>query len=172
MFIFKAYLSTNMRKCILILLLSICSLAVSAQLVNVQADYDALGDCYFSAYNNTKVPLFLNVKLADLENTVFTESLPYVKKLVPGFTSLFTLQRDPEADVPRFTYEVKMFRSNPLANVDLNFPYLLPFPEGKEVRVFEVTEFDHFWGQEDPEPVFMLKVGKRFLPAAPELLLK
>ncbi len=140
-----------MRKRILILLLSIWSLAVSAQLVNVQADYDALGDCYFSAYNNTKVPLFLNVKLADLENTVFTEPRAYLKKLDPGFTSLFTLQRDPDADVPRFTYEIKVFRSNPLAKVNLEFPYLLPFAEGKEVSVFEVTELDHFWGQEEPE---------------------
>ena len=124
---------------------------ILAQPVSVQADYNAVGDCLFSAYNNTKVPMFLNIDLADLENTVFTESLPYVRKLQPGFNSLFTLQRDPDADVPRFTYQVKVFRSNPVAKIDTKFPYLMPFKEGTKVEVFDVTDIDGFWGQEEPE---------------------
>ncbi len=119
-----------------------------SQSVSVQADYNAMGDCLFSAYNNTQVPMFLNINLADLENTVFTEPLPYVKKLDPGFNSLFTLQRDPDADVPRFNYELKIFRSNPLAKTDLKFPYLFPFAEGRKVKAFDVKNIDGFWGQE------------------------
>ena len=140
-----------MMKRFLIFFLIIFGSRILAQPVSVQADYNAVGDCLFSAYNNTKVPMFLNIDLADLENTVFTEALPYVKKLDPGFNSLFTLQRDPDADVPRFTYQVKVFRSNPLAKVDAQFPYLIPFNEGTKVEVFDVTDIDGFWGQEEPE---------------------
>lgn len=137
-----------MTKGILIFILIFFSVNANSQSVTVQADYNAMGDCLFSAYNNTTVPMFLNIDLADLENTVFTETLPYVKKLDPGYNSLFTLQRDPDADVPRFNYELKVFRSNPVAKAELKFPYLLPFASGKEVRVFDVESVDGFWGQE------------------------
>ena len=140
-----------MFKYILFIFLSILSGRILAQPVSVQADYNAMGDCLFSAYNNTKVPMFLNVDLADLENTVFTETVPYVKRLEPGFNSLFTLYRDPEEDVPRFNYQMKVFRSNPVAKVDLKFPYLLPFAEGRTIEVFDVKNIDGFWGQEGLE---------------------
>lgn len=140
-----------MIKLLPLLFLIIISNSVYAQQVNVQADYNAMGDCLFSAYNNTKVPMFLNIDLADLENTVFTEPLPYVKKLDPGFNSLFTLLRDPDADVPRFTYQLRVFRSNPVAKVDLSFPYVLPFKTGEEVEVVAVDDIDGFWGQDEPE---------------------
>ncbi|HPF50968.1 MAG TPA: M23 family metallopeptidase [Draconibacterium sp.] len=140
-----------MTKRFLLYFLILLSNGIFAQPVSVQADYNAMGDCLFSAYNNTKVPIFLNINLADLENTVFTEPLPYVKKLDPGYNSLFTLQRDPDADVPRFNYEMKVFRSNPLAEVDLKFPYLIPFAAGKTAEVFLVQNIDGFWGQEGLE---------------------
>lgn len=140
-----------MTKGILIFILIFFSVKANSQSVTVQADYNAMGDCLFSAYNNTTVPMFLNIDLADLENTVFTEVLPYVKKLEPGYNSLFTLQRDPDADIPRFNYELKVFRSNPLTKSDLKFPYLLPFAEGRTVHVFDVQNIDGFWGQEGLE---------------------
>jgi len=122
--------------------------SVKAQ-VEVQADYNGVGDCIFSAYNNSAVPIYLQINFADLENTYFSEPLPYIKKLAPGFNSLFTLPRDPDADVPRFNYDIKMFRSDPAAKVDLDFPYLIPFEPGKKVRVFDVKEIDGFWGKDD-----------------------
>jgi len=140
-----------MIKRFLLYFLILFSNGIFAQPVSVQADYNAMGDCLFSAYNNTRVPMFLNINLADLENTVFTEPLPYVKKLDPGYNSLFTLQRDPDADVPRFNYEMKVFRSNPLAQIDLKFPYLIPFAAGRTTEVFQVQNIDGFWGQEGLE---------------------
>lgn len=116
--------------------------------VEVQADYNAVGDCIFSAYNNSAVPVYLQINFADMENTYFSEPLPYVKKITPGFNSLFTLPRDPNADVPRFNYDIKMFRSDPVAKVDLDFPYLIPFALGKKVKVFDVKEIDGFWGKD------------------------
>lgn len=121
---------------------------IQAQLVEVQADYNGVGDCIFSAYNNSETPMFLNLNFADLENTSFPEPLPYVKMLEPGFNSLFTLERDLDADVPRFNYEIAAFKSNPVADVDLRFPYLLPFSPGTKVKVFDVRNIDGFWGNE------------------------
>ncbi|MFV0267780.1 MAG: hypothetical protein ACK5HT_11665 [Draconibacterium sp.] len=116
--------------------------------VQVQADYNALGDCLFSAYNNAAVPVYLQINFADLENTYFSEPLPYVKRLAPGFNNLFTLPRDPDADVPRFNYDIKMFRSDPMARVDLDFPYLIPFAPGSKVKVFDVKEINGFRGKD------------------------
>lgn len=119
-----------------------------AQSVEIQYDYNSMGDCIFGAYNNSPAPLFLQLNFADLENTTFPEPLPYVKQLEPGFTNLFTLLRDPDAGVPRFNYELKVFRSNPLAKIDLKFPYLIPFEPGKDVTIFDVEAIDGFWGSQ------------------------
>lgn len=123
----------------------------NAQFVEVQANYNGVGDVDFVAYNNTPAPLFLNVDFADLENTTFNEPLPYIKLLESGFNTLFTLQRYPDADVPRFNYQIKVFKSDPMALADLDFPYLIPFAPGKNVSVFDVKNLDGFWGNTLPE---------------------
>jgi hypothetical protein len=125
------------------------ALGLNAQLVDVRYDYNAMGDCIFTANNNSGVPLFLHMNFADLQNTTFDEPLPYVKRLTPGFNDLFTLLRDPDADgYPRFNYEIKVFRSDPMARIDLEFPYLIPFAPGTKVKVFDVKQIDGFWGKE------------------------
>lgn len=134
------------RKYFLLLLFAFFVLTIKAQSVDVQADYNGVGDCIFSANNNSKASVYLYLNFADLQNTSFPETLPYVKRLTPGFNSLFMLQRDVNADVPRFNYDVQSFRSNPMAKVDLNFPYLIPFNAGEKIRVFDVTNIDGFKG--------------------------
>lgn len=122
---------------------------INAQSVEVQADYNSVGDCIFSAHNNSKTPMFLNIDFADLENTTFNETLPYVKKLDPGFNSLFTLERDLDADVPRFNYQMKSFRSDPTSIINLDFPYLIPFEPGTKVKAKEVKSIAGFRGSEE-----------------------
>ncbi|WP_346860250.1 hypothetical protein [uncultured Draconibacterium sp.] len=133
------------KNCFLLFLLLFAGTIV-AQPVDVQADYNGVGDCIFTANNNSKAPVYLHLNFADLQNTSFPETLPYVKRLTPGFNSLFTLQRDVDADVPRFHYEINSFRSNPMADVNLDFPYLFPFAEGEKVSVFDVENIDGFRG--------------------------
>jgi len=135
----------------LLILTTLLVLNTSAQPVDVQADYNAVGDCIFTANNNSKAPVYLHINFADLQNTTFPETLPYVKRLTPGFNTLFTLQRDLDADVPRFNYELKSFRSNPMSDVNLDFPYLLPFNEGEKIRVFDVKNIDGFRGNSKPD---------------------
>lgn len=147
----KRNLKTFMNKQLLIAVFLFLIIKSSAQLVEVQANYNGVGDVDFVAYNNTAAPLFLNVDFADLENTTFNEPLPFVKLLEPGFNSLFTLQRYPDADVPRFNYQIKVFKSDPMALADLDFPYLIPFSPGKEVSVFDVKNLEGFWGSSLPE---------------------
>lgn len=136
------------HKILLLVKLILITSVTIAQYVEVQANYNSLGDCVFSATNNAKVPMYLHINFADLENTTFNETLPYVKKVAPGFNSLFTLQRDVDAEIPRFNYDIETFRSNPTADVDLDFPYLIPLKEGKSVSVFDVKNIDGFWGAE------------------------
>lgn len=124
---------------------------ISAQSIEVQADYNGVGDCIFSAHNNSKTPMFLKIDFADLENATFNETLPYIKKLEPGFNSLFTLGRDLDADVPRFNYQMKSYRSNPVADVNLDFPYLIPFAPGAKIKVFDVKSIAGFWGDTEPD---------------------
>ncbi|WP_347841033.1 M23 family metallopeptidase [uncultured Draconibacterium sp.] len=137
-----------LQKLIYLLFLSCIPVICSAQFVEVQADYNGIGDCIFSANNNAEVPLFLHINFGDIENTTFNEPLPYVKRLAPGYNDLFTLQRDLDADVPRFHYEIKTYRSDPTADADLDFPYLLPFKPASEVAIFDVKSIDGFWGTE------------------------
>lgn len=139
------------RKMLLLFNLVCICCVLSAQYVQVHADYNAIGDCIFTANNNAKVPMYLHLNFADLENTTFNEPLPYVKKLTPGFNNLFTLYRDLDADIPRFNYEIKTFRSNPTSKVDLDYPYLIPFNEGEEIKVFDVQNIQGFWGREEPD---------------------
>ncbi len=123
---------------------------VFGQTVEVQANYNNVGDVDFIAYNNTAVPQFIQIDFADLENTTFNETLPYVKMVVPGFNPLFTLQRDFDAGPPRFNYRIKSYRSNPVAQVNLDYPYLLPFAPGAQVAVFDVKNVSGFMGTAEP----------------------
>ena len=128
-----------MCRYIIILIFFILPAIAFAQLVEVQANYNNVGDVDFVAYNNTAAPLFVTVDLADLENTTINEPLPVVRILQPGFNTLFTLFRDPGAEVPRFNHQIKVFRSNPLAHADLNHPYLIPLTPGMTATVKEVA---------------------------------
>lgn len=137
-----------MNKFIILIIFSFLFKGINAQLVEVRADYNDMGDCIFSAINNAKTPMFLNIDFADLQNTTFNETLPYVKELDPGFNNLFTLERYLDADVPRFNYQMKTFRSDPTSIVDLDFPYLIPFEPGTKVNPKEVKSITGFWGSE------------------------
>ncbi len=134
-----------------VFLLLLSSFMGHAQLAEVQATYNSVGDVDFIAYNNTPAPIFINIDFADLENTTFNEPLPYIKMLEPGFNTLFTLLRVPDAEVPRFNYQIKVFKSNPWAMADLDFPYLIPLAPGNEASVIEVKSHDGFSGSSEPE---------------------
>lgn len=161
-----------MKKIFIFILLAFELFFANAQPVEVQANYTSIGDVEFVAYNNTPAPLFLNVNFADLQNTTFDEPLPYIKLLEPGFNTLFTLLRRPDGGVPRFNYQLKTFRSNPMALADLDFPYLIPLEPGEKATVFDVENIDGFWGSDEPEswnatgfdvksgdPVFASRIG-------------
>lgn len=139
-----------MNKILFFFFLLFAASGVSGQPVEVQAAYTGAGDVEFVAYNNTSVPLFLKLDFADLENTVFREPLPYVKKLEPGFNTLFTLFREPDEEAPRFNYQIRSYRSDPLALPDLDFPYLIPLTEGREAVVFDVKNLNGFYGPGEP----------------------
>ncbi len=125
----------------------ICFKIGTCQQVEVQTNYSSSGDCDFIAYNYSGVPLYLLLNLADLQNTTFPGDLPFVKKLSPGFNTLFTLLSFSDTVVPSFYYEIHWFRSDPMANVNLDFPYLIPFKPGSKVCVFDVKNIDGFKGR-------------------------
>ena len=139
-----------MYKLIVILILAFSSLNNQAQLVDVQYNYNNVGDCIFGASNFAKTPLFLHVFFTNIEYTSFREPMPYIKKLDPGFTGLFTLLRE-EDNAPQFIFDIKTFRSNPVADVNLDFPYLVPFAPGTIVKPVDIKNIDGFWGNEVPK---------------------
>lgn len=140
-----------MQKIILFLVLCYSFFWSNAQIVDIQYDYNNVGDCNFGATNNSKTPLFLNLFFTNIENTSFNEPLPYIKKLESGFTSLFTLQRDLNADAPQFIFDIKIFKSNPVADINLDFPYLVPFAPGTMVKPVDIKNITGFWGSKEPE---------------------
>lgn len=138
---------------------------VTAQLVEVRANYNSVGDVDFVAYNNTPAPLFLNIDFADLQNSSFDEPLPYMKRIEPGFNTLFTLLRQLDADVPRFHYQIKYYRSNPFSQVDLNFPYLIPLAPGENATIIDVHSIAGFRGAKEPDS--WAATGFRVKPGQP-----
>lgn len=139
-----------MKRFILLLIVITFALVSRAQLAEVRVSYNITGDVSFSAYNNTVAPLYLLLDFADLENAVLNVSLPYIQLLDPGFNSLFTLYRQSESGVPQFHYNIRTYRSDPLAIPDLDFPYLIPFEQGEEVAVSYVKSLEGFMGTKDP----------------------
>lgn len=140
-----------MQKIFVLLILIFSFPEIKAQLIDVQYDYNNVGDCTFWAINNTKTPVYLNLVFSNIENTRFTESLPYVKKLDPGNNGLFTLLREPNSNAPHFIFDIKTFRSNPVADVNLDFPYLIPFAPGTIAEPVDVKDISGFWGNETPK---------------------
>lgn len=135
-----------MQKLAVLFFLFFTTVLSDAQPVEVRADYNGVGDVDFVAYNNTKAPLFVYVILGDLENTYYPETLPIVKKVESGFNPLFTLERNLSGGSVRFHHEIKYFRSNPVGDVHLDFPYLIPFAPGKKVESVLVENIDGFMG--------------------------
>lgn len=125
--------------------------AAKAQLVDVEYNYNNVGDCILGAHNQSKTPLYMNLWFTTLENTSFREQLPYIKKLDPGFNSLFTLPRESDEGAPYFIFQVKTFRSDPVPVINLDFPYLIPFEPGAAVKPVDVKNIDGFWGADAPK---------------------
>lgn len=139
-----------MYKTIVFLMFTLTFAEIKAQLVEVQYNFNNIGDCIFGANNYAKTPMFLNLSFTNIEYTTFEEPLPYVKKLDPGFTGLFTLLRE-EEKAPQFIFDIKTYRSNPVPDVNLDFPYLIPFAPGTRVKPVDVTNMTGFWGAEEPK---------------------
>jgi hypothetical protein len=134
-----------MKKILFLVLMILCSIITQAQLVNVETEYNDIGDCIFTAQNNSKVPLFLYVNFADIQNATFDEPLPYVKCVQSGFNSLFMLMHLAGVDgFPTFDYDIKVFYSDPFPKINLDYPYLIPFKEGSSVNVFDVKDIVGF----------------------------
>jgi hypothetical protein len=140
-----------MRKIFLLGLFMICFAVSQSQQVQVEYNFNNVGDCTFGAHNNLSTPVYLQMWFTSLENSTFREDLPYIKKLEPGYNSLFTLARESEEEGIRFIYDIKVYRSFPGPKVDLGFPYLVPFVPGSEVKPVEIKNIDGFWGQEVPK---------------------
>lgn len=107
--------------------------------VQIRLSYNkARNATFFSAYNEAEYPLFVHIHFKEVSKLSFFEKQPYIKKIPHGFTNLFVLEKSHERNLPRFPFEFKVYPSNPLAVVDLNFPYLLPFCEGEKAILQEV----------------------------------
>lgn len=140
-----------MQKAVVLFLFLLQFIFVRAQLVQVEYNYNNVGDCIFGAHNQAKTPLYLQMWFTNLEYTSFGEELPYIKKLDPGYNTLFTLARESEESAPQFIFEIKTFRSDPAPKVNLDFPYLVPFAPGTEIKPVNVNSIAGFWGPEEPK---------------------
>ena len=135
-----------MYKRILLILFVFLFSELKAQLVEVVNDYTSGGDVVFGATNFTKTPVFLKVEFTELQNTTDDRVRIYLKKLSPGYNNIFTLTRGFGPGLPYFYYNIRTYRSDPAANVNLDFPYLVPLAPGKTATVFDVKNIDGFWG--------------------------
>jgi hypothetical protein len=106
--------------------------------VQVSHNYDASGNAIFTADNYLPVPVYLVLNFSYLNYASFSGDLPYIKRVDPGSTQLFTIFRDPGQPSPNFNIEYKWLSSNPNPKVDLHFPYLIPAKPGTLAKVTEI----------------------------------
>jgi hypothetical protein len=109
--------------------------ALAQNNVRVKYNYDASGNAGFMAENYTAVPVYISLDFSYLRNASFSDPLPYVKRVEPGSTSLFTIYREPDMPAPDFNIEYSWFPSNPKPEIDPDFPYLIPAKEGTTVSI-------------------------------------
>lgn len=124
---------------------------LQAQLVEVESNYTAGGDVVFGATNFTKTPLFVKIEFNELQNSTTDEMRVYVSRVSPGYSNILTLTRSAGAGYVRVIFKSQAYRSNPMADVNLDFPYLVPFAPGTKVTVFDVKNIDGFWGEKEPK---------------------
>ena len=122
-----------------------------AQLVEVESNYTAGGDVVFGATNFTKTPLFVKIEFNELQNSTSDEMRVFVSRVRPGYNNILTLTRSAGAGYVRVIFKSQTYRSDPMAEVNLDFPYLIPFAPGKKVTVFDVKNIDGFWGEKEPK---------------------
>ena len=159
------------KKSTLIILLSLLSVSSFAQSsysavniyneenVEVRTSYNAgSNSTLFSAYNKAEYPVFLHIYFNEVSRLSFHEKQPFIKKLPHGLTDLFVLDNSRERNLPRFPFKMKTYPSNPLAEINREYPYLLPLREGevairrkvdnssKELSVFPNPKEGVFYG--------------------------
>ena len=141
------------RLIVLIIIIFFCS-NLEAQLVEVENNIISGGDVVFGATNFSKTPVFIKVEFTELQNTIDDDIRIYYRKLAPGYNNIFNLTRRVGAGVPYFYYKIKAYRSDPVAKVDLKFPYLIPLAPGKTAKIFDVKDIAGFWGDVIPKSWF------------------
>jgi hypothetical protein len=107
--------------------------------VQVIYNYDASGNALFSAENYLAIPVYLVLNFNYLNYASFSEDLPYIKRINPGSTQLFTIFREPNQPNPNFNIEYKWYHSHPAPETETHFPYLIPAKPGTIVKV---TDFN------------------------------
>lgn len=131
----------------LLILTALFYSGLKAQLVEVVNNSTSGGDVIFGATNFSKTPVFLKIEFTELQNTMDDDILIRVNKLMPGYNNLFTLTRGFSPNQPYFYYKTGTYRSDPMANVNLDFPYLIPLKPKRVATVFDVPNIDGFWGE-------------------------
>ncbi|NQU86395.1 MAG: hypothetical protein HQ541_11595, partial [Mariniphaga sp.] len=125
-----------MKKVYVLLFFTILLLNSFAQSnLQIRYDYDAAGNANFVADNFTNVPVYVVLNFSYLENASFSEDLPYIKRIKPGTSPLFSIYREIDQPSPQFNIEVKWFMAHPSPEVDPEFPYLIPTVAGTEVVI-------------------------------------
>ena len=107
----------------------------SQESFQVRYDYDASGNANFIADNYTKIPVYVSLNFSYLDYASFMEELPYIKRIEPGTSPLFTIYREQGQPSPSFNIEVKWYPSHPSPEVDPEYPYLIPVKPGVSVKI-------------------------------------
>jgi len=124
----------------LCLLLIVATCVFSQNHLQVHYDYDAMGNANFIADNYMAVPVFVVLDFSFLEYASFSEELPFIKRVEPGTTPLFTIFREPDQPSPHFNIEYKWYMSHPSPETDSHFPHLIPGRNGSSVKIADIKQ--------------------------------
>ena len=159
-----------MKKLILIIACILIYNPVLFAQINVHVSFtkNTKGGYSFYAYNNSDVKEILHLYFTEFDNLIASTKLPYYGDVKPGYNYLFDITIENNLLAHNFKYNIGAFYGCLKPNVDLNYPYLLPYKQGNSVKVIkknmvERIKYTDTKSDSDFCPILYRETGNEFI---------
>jgi len=129
-------------------ILSLFTIQIKAQDIEIKTDLDNKGEYSFKAINHSQRPYFVVMDFINLVGTC-SDTPGFVHRVEPGERQLCTV-KSPQGASPFSSYAFRYFTSNPSARTDPDYPYLIPVKNGTSTEVFQVDNIHSIFGRSAP----------------------
>jgi len=138
----------------LVSILSLFTIQLKAQDIEIKSDLDDKGEYSFKAINHSQRPYFVVMDFKGLVGTC-SDTPGSVHRVDSGEEQLCTVKPN-QGSTPFTSYSYRYFTSDPSAKIDQEYPYLIPVKNGTSTEVFHVTNISTVIGKKAPATWFCM----------------